>query len=143
MQLMTRPPLQSDRQLVLRSPLEDVAAVLSGPAAVAGWFSVTRQPVDRDGDVVVRVAHGTTALHGRETWMADHHALAFEGGHPSVHGFVSLRSVILSAARFGTEVWVHLEVSRGRGARRRFTVLQQVVDQGLSRMRAELDRSSR
>ena len=50
---MTRPPLQGDWRLVLRSPLEDVSAVLSGPVAMAGWFSVTREPVDRDGAVVV------------------------------------------------------------------------------------------
>lgn len=139
----TRPPLESDRQLVLASTLEDVTAILSDAAAIATWFSVTRAPSQPHGQIAIGLPHTTTVLHGHETWMADQHALVFDGNHPTVSGFVSLRSVILPVGGFGTEVWVHLEVPRGRRARHHLATLQRVVDKGLSRIHAELDRSSR
>lgn len=138
-----RPPLESDRQLVLATPLEDITGFLSGPAAVAAWFSVTRTPADPEGSVVVGLPDTTTELYGHETWLDDQHALVFDGERPAVRGFASLRSIIHPIGGFGTEVWVHLELPYGRSGRHHLAALEQVVNRGLARMRAELDRSSR
>lgn len=141
--LRAGPPLESDRQLVLSTPLEDITGFLSGPAAMASWFSVTRAPADPEGRVIVGLPDTTTVLYGHETWMDDQHALVFDGERPAVRGFASLRSIILPIGGFGTEVWVHLEMPYGRSGRHHLAALEQVVNRGLARMRAELDRSSR
>ena len=141
--LAARPPLERDRRLVLRTPIEDVTAILNSPGAVATWFSVARKPAGRTGRVVVELPHTETVLYGRETWMDDQHALIFDGERPVVSGFVSVRSVILPTRGFGTEIWVHLEMPPGRPGRQHLAALERVVHRGLGRMRAELDRSSR
>ena len=140
---LSRSLLESDRTLVLTTALEDVVEILSGPAAIATWFAVTREPTHQHGRVVVGLPHTATVFHGREDWMPEQHAVIFDGDHPAVRGFVTLRSVILPVAGFGTELWVHLEAPPRRGARRHLAILERVVDQGLARIHAELDRSSR
>lgn len=141
--LTARPPLESDRRLVLTTPLEDVIAILDCPAALAAWFSVARRQADRTGSVVVELPYTATVLYGRETWMDDQHSLIFDSERPVARGYVSLRTVILPTGGFGTEIWTHVEMPRGRPGHQHFAALERVVGRGLGRMRAELDRSSR
>lgn len=80
-------------------------------------------------------------LSGRDHWPPDAEAVAFESDDSVLSTFLTLRAVLLSGGRVGTEVWIHLEGPATSTGHHMMAALEQTAEAGLARMQHELNRT--
>jgi len=143
------PPLECfDAHIVLRCGMSELTRVIHGPASLAAWFGVQRNPADNSA--VIRSRGRVLHLQGLvERWQPEVGTLHTEArtvdGSP-VRSHVTMREAMVTAlgpTGLGVQVWVHVELPASRRGRRVLTDLRPAIEHGLQRLEAKFDPPSR
>ncbi len=131
-----------DEHTVVACPLDEAAAQLADPAAIAAWFGARNQ-----ADRTTVTAGATTLEFSRRhlDWQPDQHALIVDGTVDALryHAHFTLRGAIRLRPQGtlyeATEIWAHLELAPAHAATTTAQAVQAVLCRGLEHLRLELD----
>ena len=133
-----------DDHIVVACPGGEAMPLLNGPDQLASWFRAGRNETSTTitsdlGDcVLVRTC---------ERWEPSDQVLTVDGSIEgvAVHAHLTILAVVHSISdgrvHEGTEIWVHVELGRGAGARRIARIITAAITRGLEHLRLELERS--
>lgn len=137
--------LHIDGSCLLACDIDDAIQHLDSVEAVHGWFSAQRSAAS----VTATTPSATVTIdHVVEQWLPTQKAFIADGriGTARISGHLTVRAVVRtineSVIDTGTEVWVHVELEKSTDAVTVEPVLRDVIERGLSHLRAELDTTS-